>query len=337
MRQISAPIQEIIVDGDSDGSLGSKLGDGCIICAEEIYENEEGVFTGCGERHGPIHPACRERWIQTELSRHRDPTCPICRRLIRLRVESDGVLQVRPEPSRAMLSLTQVLRSLFGGAHGLFMGTVLGIFAPVTAELVGVIVLLILIGIVALVAALAAAVGGAGGDCGNCDNCCDCNNCGDSCCDCGGPATEADALYFGGPCPYDPFWGYTYYGLGVNCNGDCNCDYRRTWRCGSAREWFEIASQALFLPGVIVGLLIGCKSGIFMFGLETMSAELSAIGDIISGSTTPTPNFLSPTSQRFLPPTIQILPSTTTAYAITTRDAYEMPKLVNMPGFLSRR
>jgi len=104
IRQIAnVPEQEIMVDGDSDGSLGSKAGDVCVICLEDSNQ-EEMVLCGCGEHHGPIHLECRETLIREELSHtpRRHPKCPICRRLIRLQVVDNNILEVQTEPSRAV-------------------------------------------------------------------------------------------------------------------------------------------------------------------------------------------------------------------------------------------
>lgn len=325
----SVPGQEIMVEGDdSDGSLGSKLGDDCVICREEINDNEDGVFIGCGERHGPIHPACREQWIRTQIGQNRNPSCPMCRRAIRLRLH-ENALEVRPEPSRLMVSITQILRSLFGGAHGLFMGAAVGIMVPLGIELVGVIIitifLIIALAVVGMVGACAGA--GGGGDCGDCGKCCDCGDCG-NCCDCGtggdccacdGTAASDSCLLYNSPCPYDPFWGYGGYGS-LDCNCDCNCNYGRTWRFGSATEWFEIASQILFIPGVCLGIFVGVKSGLLILGFDVMNSELNVLESMME-STTPRAGFLAY-------PTTPMPPTTTHAFR-------GVPKLVNLPSFLS--
>jgi len=326
----SAPGQETMVDDeDSDGTLGSKLGDECIICRDEINDNLEGVFTGCGERHGPIHRACREECIRTHIGQNRHPSCPICRRAIRLRLH-ENTLEVRPEPSSLMISVTQTLRSLFGGAHGLFMGAVVGVAVPMGLQFVGVIVVTIILIIFVILAGLAAACAGAGGgDCnGDCGSC-DCGDC--SCCDCGacdGTAASDGCLFYHGPCPYDPCWGY--YGYGCDCNCDCNCNYRRTWRLGSAEEWFEIASQFLFIPGVCLGIFIGVKSGLFMLGFDVMNSELNAVESIFQSTTSRAGFLAQPAITSAMPPTLALPMPPTTTHALPT-----FPKLVNLPGFLT--
>lgn len=336
VREIfTRPVQEVMVDDDSDGSLGSRWGEECTICRDSIEQGQPGelvgVFTGCGERH-PIHEGCRDQLIRFELQNRRLPRCPTCRRPIRLRQENEGDIMIRPEPNRFVYSLTQVIRSLFGGCHGLGMGVVFGITFPIVLETVSIIALVIIAIIVIGVVAILAALGGQG----DCDNCGDCGHCDcDNCCASEGAADVGDCCFYNTflPLPYDPFWGYGGYG-NLDCNCDCSCSYRRTWRCGQAREWFEIFSQALFIPGVIIGIFIGCRSGLFMIGLNIMGDEMNFIASMSDSTTHPFYVPLSTTTIHISPtlPTYNGPPAT---YTTTMHILPAPPKLFNFPKFLS--